>query len=252
MIIRIKNAISLGVLLFCFTAINAQNVGINSSGAAPDASSGLDVDFSDKGMLIPRVALTARTDVATISSPTTSLLIYNTATTGTSPNNVYPGYYYFDGAIWDRFITDKNRTFLPANVTNNNVTANTIADITGLSFAVTSGVKYKFRFYITYTSAATGTGSRFCLNGPTNTILFYNSTYSTSATSTTFNNSLTTYNVPATSSAGSGTNSNIAIIEGIITPSANGTVIARFASEITNSAIIALASSSFVEWEVLQ
>ena len=252
MLTRFKNAIVLGVLLFSFTAINAQNVGINSAGTAPDASAGLDVSFTNKGVLIPRVALTDRTDVATISSPTTSLLIYNTATAGTSPNNVYPGYYYFDGTIWDRFITDKNRTFLPANVTNNNVTANTIADITGLSFAVTSGVKYKFRFYITYTSALTTTGSRFCINGPATTILFYNSTYSTSATSTTFNNSLTTYNVPGTSSAGSGTNSNIAIIEGIITPSANGTVIARFASEITNSSIIALASSSFVEWEVLQ
>ncbi len=239
-------------IIFSITNAKSQNVGINSTGATPNASAALDVDFSNKGMLIPRVALTGRTDVSTISSPATSLLVYNTATAGTSPNNVYPGYYYFDGANWDRFITDRNRTFLPSNVTNNNATANTIADITGLSFAVLSGVKYKFKFYITYTSAATTTGARFCINGPTTSILFYQSNYPSSTTAMLFNNSLTTYNVPTGAAAGSGTNSNIAIIEGIITPSANGTVIARFSSEVASSAIIALASSSYVEWEVLQ
>lgn len=242
------------VILFfsIFSNANAQNVGINSSGSTPDATAGLDVDYTDKGMLIPRISLTSRADATTIASPTQSLLIYNTATAGTSPNNVYPGYYYFDGTLWNRFITDKNRKFLPSNVTNNNATANTIADITGLSFAVLSGVKYKFTFYITYTSAATTTGGRFCINGPTTSVLFYQSTYPSSTTARTFNNSLTTYNVPSAASAGSGTNSNIAIIEGIITPSANGTVIARFSSEIASSAIIAQASSSYVEWEVLQ
>ena len=252
MLTRFKNAIVLGVLLFSFTAINAQNVGINSAGSAPDASAGLDVNFTNKGVLIPRVALTGTGDVSTISSPLTSLLVYNTATAGTSPTNVYPGYYYFDGANWDRMITDRNRTILSGNITNNNVTANTIADVTGLSFAVASGVKYKFKFYITYTSAATTTGARFCINGPTVTSLFYSSMYPSSTTAMVFNNSLTTFNVPAAAAGGSGTNSNVAIIEGIITPSAAGTVIARFASEITNSAIVALGGFSYVEWEVLQ
>lgn len=31
-------------------------------------------------------------------------MIYNTATAGTSPNNVIPGYYYYDGTKWVRFI----------------------------------------------------------------------------------------------------------------------------------------------------
>ena len=252
MFIYLKRTLLTGVLLLSFSTIFAQNVGINSAGTSPHSSAGLDVDFTNKGVLIPRVALTSRTDNATISSPQTSLLVYNTATAGTTPNNVYPGYYYYDGSNWDRFITDRNRTVLSGNITNNNAVANTIADITGLSFDVTSGVKYKFRFYITYTSAATTTGSRFCINGPGITSLFYYSTYSTSATSSTFNNSLSTYNVPTGASAGSGTNSNVAIIEGILVPSANGTVIARFASEIAGSAIIALGGFSYVEWEVLQ
>ncbi|GIV26884.1 MAG: hypothetical protein KatS3mg027_0698 [Bacteroidia bacterium] len=71
----------------------SQNVGINSTGSAPNNSAGLDVDFNNKGILIPRVALTSSTDAATIPSPATSLLVYNTGTGGLSP----AGYYYNAG-----------------------------------------------------------------------------------------------------------------------------------------------------------
>lgn len=77
-----------------------QNVGINQTGSIPNASAGLDIDFNDKGVLIPRVALTATTDVTTIPVPATSLVVYNTATSGTTPNNVLPGFYYWNGIKW--------------------------------------------------------------------------------------------------------------------------------------------------------
>jgi len=52
------------------------------------------------------------------------------------------------------------------------------------------------------------------------------------------------YDNPAASNATSAaTGGNIAIIEGFIRPSANGTLIARFASEVANSAITAKAGS---------
>lgn len=142
------------------------------------------------------------------------------------------------------------RVYLSGNVTNNNAVANTIADVTGLSFPVTSGVRYKFRFYITYTSAATTTGSRWAINGPSTTELNYFSYYTLTATSQTTNFAVA-YDIPAASNASSLTAGNVAIIEGIIMPSANGTVIARFASEILNSAIVALANRSYVDYEVI-
>ncbi len=74
----------------------AQNIGINSSGAAADASAALDVSTSNKGVLLPRVALTGTNDVTTVSSPATSLLVYNTA----SVSDVTPGYYYYNGTVW--------------------------------------------------------------------------------------------------------------------------------------------------------
>ncbi|NSW46613.1 MAG: tail fiber domain-containing protein [Bacteroidales bacterium] len=73
-------------------------VAINTSGANPNASAGLDVDFTNKGVLIPRVALTQTTTASPITSPATSLLVYNTAT----QNDVTPGYYYWNGSQWVR------------------------------------------------------------------------------------------------------------------------------------------------------
>lgn len=142
--------------------------------------------------------------------------------------------------------TGNNITVLSSDIAT---TSTTIANVTGLSFSVTSGLTYKFRFFITYTSAATTTGSRWSINGPSATFLYYFSSYSLTTTSITNNQGLSGYDVPAAANATSAaTGSNIAIIEGIIKPSANGTVIARFASEVSGNAITA-KTGSFVEYK---
>jgi hypothetical protein len=80
----------------------AQNLGIGPDTFDPDASAGVEMRFSNKGLLIPRVALTSTTSTSPITTPVaTSLLVYNTATTG----DVTPGYYYWDGSQWVRFAT---------------------------------------------------------------------------------------------------------------------------------------------------
>jgi len=84
----------------------AQNVGISSTAALPNPSAMLDIVSLDKGLLIPRVALTGTADAASITNGNvTSLLVYNTATAGVAPNDVTPGYYYWDGSEWVRFFT---------------------------------------------------------------------------------------------------------------------------------------------------
>lgn len=65
-------------------------VGINTSGNPPHNSAGLDVDFNDKGILIPRLTNSQR-DV--ISSPADGLLIFNLTT---SRLNIYSGGYWFE------------------------------------------------------------------------------------------------------------------------------------------------------------
>ncbi len=96
--------LALFLLFFAAISSNAQNIGINATGAAPVTSAGLDVDFTNKGILIPRVALTTTTLLApVVGISTASLLVYNTATAGVSPNNVTPGYYYWNGSKWIAF-----------------------------------------------------------------------------------------------------------------------------------------------------
>ncbi len=62
-------------------------------------SGALDITSVDEGILIPRVALSA-TNVATVLTPTVSELVYNTFTSALGPNQVAPGFYYWNGTIW--------------------------------------------------------------------------------------------------------------------------------------------------------
>ncbi len=80
---------------------NFAQTGIGTT--TPNASAKLDVNATDRGFLPPRVALTSTNVFSPIvgtSNLATGLLIYNTATTGTAPNNVVPGYYYWNGTVW--------------------------------------------------------------------------------------------------------------------------------------------------------
>ena len=79
------------VIALFFPITTYAQVGIGASN--PHESAKLEVRSTNKGLLIPQIALTGSSDVTTIASPATSLLVYNTATT----SNVTPGYYYNAG-----------------------------------------------------------------------------------------------------------------------------------------------------------
>jgi hypothetical protein len=88
------------ILLFIYSGSYAQT-GIGTT--TPNASAKLEVASTTQGFLPPRVALTATNVFSPIvgtSSAATGLLVYNTASAGTAPNNVVPGYYYWNGTIW--------------------------------------------------------------------------------------------------------------------------------------------------------
>jgi hypothetical protein len=143
--------------------------------------------------------------------------------------------------------SEASRSVLASNVVNNNAVANSLQDLTGLSVPVNSGNTYYFRFVIKYTSELTTNGSRWTLYGPTFTDLTAVSRYSLAATTQTFS-TVNSYAFPTASNTGSAsTLGNIALIEGFITPSADGDLIIRFASELANRAITAMAGS-FVEY----
>ena len=84
------------LLILINTSIFGQ-VGVGTT--TPQAT--MDITSTNDGILIPRIALTA-TNVATVLTPTVSELVYNTATSVPGPNQVTPGFYYWDGSIWVR------------------------------------------------------------------------------------------------------------------------------------------------------
>lgn len=78
----------------------------------PSKSAAVDIVSSQRGLLIPRLNLVATNDATPIAStPAQSLLVYNNATAGSGTTAVTPGFYYWDGAKWVRFVsssTEKN------------------------------------------------------------------------------------------------------------------------------------------------
>ena len=132
---------------------------------------------------------------------------------------------------------------LGSDVSNPSLTANTIQDVTGLSFPVTANGTYYFKFIINYTVPSTSCGTRWTINGPSFSTLSYYQTYSLTTAASTVGFQVA-YDLPASSNTSSSSSTgNIAIIEGIITPSNDGNVIARFAAELVSNTIIAKAGS---------
>ena len=86
---------------FCFASFSlicliasAQGTAINPTGTPADNSAMLDVSSADKGILVPRIALTDTVDATSIPVPAASLMVFNT----TSGNGLNPGYYYNAGS----------------------------------------------------------------------------------------------------------------------------------------------------------
>lgn len=111
--------------LFTITAYG-QSVGINTDGSAPDASAMLDISSTTKGLLIPRMTNTERTN---ISSPAAGLMVYDTSEAII---------YFYTGAKWQR---------LDAVVVGNNSGDLPTSPYAGQLYLDTSGMTDKLYIY---------------------------------------------------------------------------------------------------------
>lgn len=136
-----KKGIVVLVFGLAFFTGNAQT-GIGTSTPSPSAK--LEVASINQGFLPPRIALTATNATSPVTSPATGLLVYNTATAGTAPNNVAPGYYYWNGSAWVAILS---------NITTSSISGN------GTTTTLTNfGAEINTQSGTTYTLAATDNG----------------------------------------------------------------------------------------------
>ena len=132
-------------LLFLFFLItisyaNAQ-VGI---GGNPDNSAMLDIQSTDKGLLIPRVNLSNITDTSLDGTNTVSegMIIYNTNANITGGNG--KGLYYFNGTQWQKFTVNSYNVSSVTIGTNEITKSNTAGeDVAGYDTALEPSVYNK-------------------------------------------------------------------------------------------------------------
>lgn len=102
----VLKTVVLVTMMMTSTQIRAQaSFGTGTIVSAPAGTSFYLWD-NNKAMVPNQVALTSTTDAATVTpSPPTGGLVYNLSTAGSGSTAVTPGYYYWTGSRWDRFIT---------------------------------------------------------------------------------------------------------------------------------------------------
>jgi len=71
-----------------------------------NADAVLEMETADKGILLPRVVLSATNNAAPLSGFTKGMTVYNTATAGSGATAVSEGIYYCDGTQWLRVSKD--------------------------------------------------------------------------------------------------------------------------------------------------
>lgn len=153
-------------LLISLTALAQTGIGTTT----PNASAKLDVFSTNKGFLPPRITLTGASGVSTIATPVAGLLIYNTATAGTAPNNVVPGYYYWNGTFWSQISTglildaSKTASFSVSAADNNKLFL--ISSSTAVTVTIPTGLPVGFSCQFIQTGAGVITllGSSVTLN----------------------------------------------------------------------------------------
>lgn len=93
---RAKICTSLIISLIMTFNCLSQTASINTTGAPPDPSAGLDINIPNTGFLIPRIALTDALTAAPLATHVAGMIVFNT----TINANLTSGLYYNNGSKW--------------------------------------------------------------------------------------------------------------------------------------------------------
>jgi len=99
--IKMKSKIIFAFII-CLASISKAQVKVGDNSSTINSNSTLELESTNKGILLSRVALTSTNNASPLSAFVAGMMVYNTATAGTAPNNVTPGTYFSDGVRWIR------------------------------------------------------------------------------------------------------------------------------------------------------
>ncbi len=200
---------------FMITVCHSQNVSINTSGAAADASAMLDITSLNKGLLIPRMTQTQR---SAISSPANALLVYQTDGT--------QGFYYYStlSSSWVMLANSGGGSVTTASVVSANGFGGSVANPTTTpAITLTTSVNGMIKGNGTALSAATS-GTDYAPGTAANSTGIVKSTTGTGALTTAVAADFPTLNQNTTGTA--------ANITGVL----NTTSLPALTGDVTNTA----------------
>jgi hypothetical protein len=131
-------------------------------------------------------------------------------------------------------------------------TTTTLANITSLSFSVSNATYYRFQFGVIYQSNATTTGLKLTVTIPAATVFSAKAQAWSSAadgTDSEYVGRITSSGDAVTATGSEATNTSyLCLIEGVLVPSAGGTLQAQFASEVSGSTVTIKQGSYGILW----
>ncbi|MEK7625725.1 MAG: hypothetical protein AAB423_00005, partial [Patescibacteria group bacterium] len=249
-------------LVFQSTSTYQDLFGITTAGEAwfgvegADSATAFNIQSDSDANLFVVNSVTSRVHIGDPTADANAVqLVLDSKNTSGDPTGVDGAMYYnsnagrfrcYEAGAWKE-CNHRTVVRLGSDQGNSNAVADTMEDVTGLSWNVTANTMYSFSCTIYYTSAATTTGSRWAINGPAGSGMMQ-SEYTLTSTTSTRNSMVQAYDSPGASNASSASGTNLATLNGFVLPTSNGTIIVRHASEVSGSAITAKAGSNCEWW----
>jgi hypothetical protein len=128
-----KKIFSIGIFLLTFSLFSQVGIGTTSPTGALAVNSSLPAPSTQlAGFVPPTVSLTATNSTLTVTAgvnvvnadtggvPAIGTLVYNRNTSAVGPNQVTPGYYYYNGSNWEKMTTSGQSSttyFTPTGLT---------------------------------------------------------------------------------------------------------------------------------------
>ena len=104
-------AASVLILALAYTPNIFSQVKIGDNPRSINADAMLEIESTNKGVLLPRIALKSTTSAAPLKKLIAGMVVYNTSNT----NDITPGLYYSDGTKWIRAVTNINESESTSN-----------------------------------------------------------------------------------------------------------------------------------------